>query len=179
MERNETLLPGVLLLTLAASSDARGSFLKYFSAPLQNTLPHSFEVHEAYQSTSKKNVLRGMHFQTPPFAHQKIVFCPYGRALDVVIDLRLSSPTFRRYVAVELGGPLQQAIHVPVGCAHGFLSLEEDTVMSYLVTSDYEPVADRGIAWNSFGFTWPVAKPVLSDRDQSFPALADFESSFP
>ncbi len=119
-----------------------------------------------------------MHFQLPPHQHSKIVFCPHGAILDVIVDLRRDSPTYGQHFAEELSAANHKAYFIPEGCAHGFKALTEDAMTYYLVSSEYNKDADTGIAYNSFGFDWGVASPIISERDKTFPALGAWESPF-
>ena len=121
---------------------------------------------------------RGMHFQAPPHDHDKLVYCLAGRALDVVLDLRNGSPTFGRAISVLLNSNGSEGVYVPQGCAHGFLSLESETMLLYHVTSEYSRDFDCGIRWDSIPFTWPVKQPLVSERDMLFQPLVAFRSPF-
>jgi dTDP-4-dehydrorhamnose 3,5-epimerase len=178
VKAHDTTIPGVRILDFPAFADARGGFVKSFHAPDFEGLGLRTDWREEYFTTSAKNVVRGMHFQTPPAHHAKLVFCVAGRVLDVVLDIRTQSPTFGQAFSIELEPRSGVGLYVPVGCAHGFLSLTDDSVMYYKVTSVHVPKHDRGIAWDSFGFNWPVTDPVLSARDGDHPALAGFASPF-
>src|ERR1041384_2693086 len=116
-------LPGACLLQLPAFTDARGLFVKTFQDSLLHAQGIHFTLKESYFSLSKKDVIRGMHFQTPPHQHSKIVFCPQGAILDVIIDLRKNSATYGRYYAQELSAENHLAYYIPEGFAHGFKSL--------------------------------------------------------
>lgn len=178
METQDTIISGVKTLKMPAFIDVRGGFVKSFHAPSFEQLKLRTDWREEYYTTSAKNVVRGMHFQEPPAQHAKLVFCVAGRVLDVVLDIRTDSPTFGKAISVELEPDNGIGLYVPVGCAHGFLSLTDSSVMYYKVTSVHEPDQDRGVAWDSFGFDWPVTNPVLSARDADHLALADYISPF-
>jgi dTDP-4-dehydrorhamnose 3,5-epimerase len=111
-------------------------------------------------------------------AHDKLVYCPVGRVLDVVVDLRKWSKNYGKTMSRELSATNREMLFVPVGFAHGFLALEDNTMMVYQTSTMHSPQHDAGILWNSFGFQWPVKDPILSDRDKAFPALKDFQSPF-
>jgi len=178
MEIIATELAGVQVIRPRVFTDARGSFVKTFHAPAFREAGRPFEPQEEFFSTSAKNVLRGMHFQLPPAAHAKLVYCVAGRVLDVVLDLRKSSPTFGRSYTRELNDKNRELLFIPIGFAHGFLALADGATMVYQTSTVHAPAQDAGILWNSFGFDWPVKDPVLSERDRRFPALRDFESPF-
>ncbi|MGQ0708797.1 MAG: dTDP-4-dehydrorhamnose 3,5-epimerase [Rhodoferax sp.] len=160
------------------AKDERGTFVKTFHADRFASLGLPIEWREEYYSTSHRGVIRGMHFQTPPNDHEKLVFCTQGRALDVVLDLRKDSPTFGQHFAVELNASYGGGLFIPKGMAHGFLALTETVCMEYKVTTVYAPQSDSGIRWDSFGFDWGVTDPIVSARDSAHPAFADLESPF-
>ena len=178
MDLQPTELNGVLVLQPKIFQDHRGSFVKTYQDALFSERGIRFVPREEFFSVSKKDVLRGMHFQLPPAAHDKLVYCAVGRVLDVVVDLRRGSKTFGKSIARELSAANRQMMFIPVGCAHGFLTLEDNSIMVYQTSTPHAPAQDAGILWNSFGFDWPVKEPVLSDRDRGFPALCDFSSPF-
>lgn len=125
--------------------------------------------------------LRGLHFQAPPRAQDKLVRCIRGRILDVAVDLRAGSPTYGQSVAAELSAENGRQLFVPVGFAHGFLTLEPDCEVVYKCSDTYAPEADGGIAWDGAGVAWPLPRgvaPELSAKDQALPTLADFASPF-
>jgi dTDP-4-dehydrorhamnose 3,5-epimerase len=171
-------LPGALLITLASSEDARGSFVKTFHEDTLREAGINFTLRESYFSLSRKDVIRGMHFQTPPHQHAKIVFCPQGAIMDVIVDMRRHSPTFGKHFASELSASNHMAYYIPEGFAHGFKALTDDAVTYYLVSSVYDQQHDTGIRYDSIGFDWDVKVPVISQRDLSFPALEAFDSPF-
>jgi dTDP-4-dehydrorhamnose 3,5-epimerase len=174
----QLLLSGAALLELPAFPDNRGIFVKTFHDTTLREAGIYFTLKESYFSFSHKDVIRGMHFQTPPHHHSKIVFCPKGALLDVIIDLRKDSPTYGQYHAEELSEDNHLAYYIPAGFAHGFKALTDDAMTYYLVSSEYSKESDTGIRWNSFGFDWNCPSPIISARDQSFAALKDFTSPF-
>jgi dTDP-4-dehydrorhamnose 3,5-epimerase len=178
MHIQPTAIPGLLLLTLPAHPDDRGLFVKTFHEGTLREAGIHFPLAESYFSFSRKGVIRGMHFQTPPHAHAKIVFCPVGAIRDVVLDLRKGSETFGRHFSQELSAENHRALYIPPGCAHGFESLTEGSMTYYLVSSEYNREHDAGVRWDSFGMNWGTAVPILSARDEGFPVLADFDSPF-
>ncbi len=174
----QDILNGAKILTLPFSHDNRGTFVKTFheSSLLEHDI--EFTLRESYFSFSKKDVIRGMHFQLPPFQHSKIVFCPQGAILDVIVDLRKNSPTYRQYFAQELSAESNKAYYIPEGFAHGFKSLTDNAITYYLVSSEYNSKQDTGVRYNSIGFDWGVKDPIISQRDLSFAGLNEFESPF-
>lgn len=173
-----TGFPDLMLLRPQLFQDSRGIFVKTFHADLFRQLGIAFDPREEFYSISARGVLRGMHFQVPPAAHAKLVYCLGGRVLDVVLDLRRSSPVFGRSFSCELDAARRELLFIPAGFAHGFLSLDDNSLMVYKTNVVHTPACDTGIAWNSFGFEWPTASPVLSERDRRFAAWRDFSSPF-
>jgi len=176
--KTEDVLNGAKLITLPSSQDARGIFVKTFHDSDFKKAGIEFTLRESYFSFSKKDVIRGMHFQSPPHQHSKIVFCPQGAILDVLVDLRKSSPTFGKYFAHELSEENHKACFIPEGFAHGFKSLTDDALTCYLVSSEYNKEYDTGLHYTSIGFDWGVNEPILSARDLSFGSLEGFDSPF-
>lgn len=180
MQLVSTPLPGVRVLRPFVFEDARGNFVKPFHEGQLAEHGIAMTVREEFFSTSQKGVLRGMHFQVPPHAHQKLVYCLTGRVLDVLLDLRKASPSFGKAAAFELSAANRNVVHIPAGFAHGFLSLEDQSCLIYKTDAVHAPDCDAGILWNSFGFTWPIdgSAPVISPRDLTHPEFCKFESPF-
>jgi dTDP-4-dehydrorhamnose 3,5-epimerase len=171
-------LQGVKILNPFVFEDARGSFVKPFHE--DQLLAHgiAMRVREEFYTTSAQNVLRGMHFQMPPHAHQKIIYCIRGRVMDVLLDLRHSSPTFGKSVSLELSADNHHVLYIPIGFAHGFLSLEDHSCLVYKTDAVHAPQHDVGILWNSFGYRWPVQEPLISARDLTHAEFSEFCSPF-
>ncbi|WP_222164971.1 dTDP-4-dehydrorhamnose 3,5-epimerase [Edaphocola aurantiacus] len=178
MEFTPLSLADAQLITLPRFLDNRGSFVKTFHNDLFEQNGISFELKESYFSYSEKDVIRGMHFQLPPHQHAKVVFCPKGAILDVIVDLRKGSATYGRYEARVLSEANHQAFYIPEGFAHGFKSLEQDSITYYLVSSVYHPQSDTGIRFDTLGIDWDCNLPIVSERDRSFVAFNEFESPF-
>ncbi|MES2308285.1 MAG: dTDP-4-dehydrorhamnose 3,5-epimerase family protein [Verrucomicrobiota bacterium] len=170
-------LPGVFLLDLKCFEDSRGFFIKNFQKKLLQEKEIDFDTWESFYSSSQKDVIRGMHFQEPPEDHHKVVQCMRGHITDVLLDLR-KGPTYGKYCSFELKAKSPQALFIPKGIAHGFVSREDESWMIYFVTSAHDSKCDRGIRWDSFGFDWKSEKPIISDRDRAHPALNDYRSNF-
>ena len=172
------ILNGAKIITQPSSQDARGTFVKTFHE--SSLIEHGiyFSLMESYFSLSKKDVIRGMHFQLPPWQHSKIVFCPQGAILDVIVDLRKDSPTYRQYYATELSAANHKAYFIPEGFAHGFKSLTDDAITYYLVSSEYSKEHDTGIRYDTIGYDWQVKEPIISVRDLSFVGMGEFERPF-
>ena len=158
--------------------DNRGWFVKTYHHDNFREAGLETQWDEEYFSSSQKNVLRGVHFQTPPEDHFKLVTCLNGSVIDLIIDLRKASPTFRNCFSLHLSGQNKKMIYVPKGCGHAFLSLEDNSILFYKVSTMYKPENDKGILWNSIDYDWPISKPILSARDQSHPSLNNFISPF-
>lgn len=171
-------ISGVFEIISEPFSDNRGTFTKTFIKEIfiKHGITETFA--EEYYSVSKENVLRGLHFQLPPSEHSKIVFATSGRAFDVLLDLRVGSPTYGKHEHFDLSPQKGNMLYIPVGLAHGFYALEENTTLVYKVSSEYSKISDTGILWNSVNINWPNKSPVLSDRDKSFATLSNFKSPF-
>jgi dTDP-4-dehydrorhamnose 3,5-epimerase len=178
METFEIGLPGAFAVHARVATDARGSFVKTFHAPTYESLGLRTDWKEEYYSSSRRGVVRGMHFQTPPADHAKLVFCVSGSVTDVVVDLRRGSPTYGEHRSLDLSADNGIGLYIPSGCAHGFVSTSDLSTMYYKVTSVHSPEHDAGIAWDSFGFGWPVHDPLISERDRRHPRLDVFDSPF-
>ncbi|SDG70134.1 dTDP-4-dehydrorhamnose 3,5-epimerase family protein [Mucilaginibacter sp. P25] len=178
MELEKTFIDGLSIIHLNLFKDNRGAFTKVFNAAFfeDNNLVTDFK--ENYFSVSHKDVIRGMHFQTPPAEHTKVVYVNQGSIIDVVLDIRTGSATFGKYYHTEISAGKPKLVYIPVGCAHGFLSLEDDTMVSYLQTSVYDQSCDKGIKWDTFGMDWGVASPIISQRDNLFPDIETYKNIF-
>lgn len=178
-EMKDCIIAGVKLIKMPHFKDARGYFTKSFHQSTFRDAALPFVVRESYFSLSHKNTIRGMHFQVPPHEHGKIVFCPQGGITDVVLDLRKQSSTFGKHIVVELNEENQQAIYIPIGCAHGFKANTNNSLTFYLVSSEHQPSSDAGILYDSFGCDWKMTEqPIMSSRDLSFSPFQNFESPF-
>ncbi len=178
MEILKTPFEGLFLLQTINFQDNRGGFQKLFNFDFFNENGLDCDFKEFYYSVNNKNVVRGMHFQMPPFEHTKIVYVSKGRIKDVVIDIRKSSKTYKECFSIELDEQKGQYLYVPKGFAHGFVSLEEGSIVNYAQTSCYSKDHDCGIDALSIGFDWGVSEPVRSGRDLTFDKLNEFISPF-
>jgi dTDP-4-dehydrorhamnose 3,5-epimerase len=174
----ETPINGLKILEPKVFEDTRGRFIKTYNSGFFQSNGLNLIIKETYYSISHKGVIRGMHFQTPPHDHIKVVYVPNGKIIDVVLDIRKKSPTYGHYFTIELSSENGKTLIIPKGLAHGFKSLEDNTNVTYMQTSCYAPDNDFGIHYNSFGFDWETLSPKLSDRDLSFPPLDTFCSPF-
>lgn len=173
-----TDIQGVYIIEQNHKKDDRGSFVKMFQQSFfkENGLEYDFS--ESYYTKSKEGVIRGMHFQIPPYDHSKLITVITGKIKDVILDLRKSSPTYKHYFEVELSRENQKSIYIPRGCAHGFGVLSETAITYYMVSSEYMPDHDEGIRFDSFGYDWIIENPIISERDKNFNNLSDFKSPF-
>lgn len=178
MKTIETNLQGVYILEPEVFQDERGLLVKPFNKKVfkEKGLTSNFE--ENYYSISNKNVIRGMHFQTQEHAHAKLVYATQGTILDVVLDLRKDSPTYGKYFSIELSEKNRRAVYLPKGCAHGFLSLKDNSCVVYMQEKERSTENEDGIHFNSFGMDWKVANPIVSKRDQELQNLNEFDSPF-
>ena len=174
----KTSFDGLFVLEKVNFQDNRGGFQKLFNADFfkQNGLDTDFK--EIYYSVSQKNVIRGMHFQTPPADHVKLVWVSRGHIKDVCVDIRKKSVTYGKCFSIELDNKAGRYLYIPRGFAHGFLSLEDGSIVNYAQTSCYSPAHDSGISQKSIGFDWGVDNPIVSGRDLTFEDLERFNSPF-
>lgn len=178
MRVHKTKLRGCLRIEYPFFQDQRGNFKKTYSEPKFEHLGLNFSCVEEFVTMSSKNVIRGMHFQIPPHDHEKIVYCLTGQVRDVVLDMRIGSETYGAYEVFELSGNCPTAIYIPKGFAHGFIALKDNSLMLYRVSTEHNAESDLGIHWSSFGYSWGVSKPIVSERDESHEQFANFESPF-
>lgn len=162
--------------------DARGWFTETYNRDTFARLNIDCTFVQDNHSLSKPiYTLRGLHFQSPPHGQDKLVRCIRGRIFDVAVDLRKGSPTYGHWVGAELSAENGDQLFIPIGFAHGFITLEPGCEVIYKCSGTYAPNADGGIAWNSVGIAWPLpaqTMPELSEKDRVQPALADFDSPF-
>jgi dTDP-4-dehydrorhamnose 3,5-epimerase/CDP-3, 6-dideoxy-D-glycero-D-glycero-4-hexulose-5-epimerase len=173
IEIQKTPIDGILILSNQIFYDDRGSFKKLLSKDMFDDLSLESCFMEMYYSVNKKNVIRGMHFQTPPFDHVKMVYVINGVILDVCLDLRHNSKTFGNYFSCTISGNDSNYLYISKGIAHGFASLADNTIVHYAQTSCYSKEHDQGVKYDSFGFDWNITNPIISQRDSAFPGFAD------
>ncbi len=173
-----TDIEGVLIIEPTIHGDSRGYFFESFNAErflAQTGVEVTFV--QDNESRSRRGVLRGLHFQREPHAQAKLVRVVSGRVLDVAVDIRPESPTFGKYVAVELSGTNHRQLFIPKGFAHGYVVLEDDTVFQYKCDDYYHPESEDGIAWNDpqIAIQWPLAESeiILSEKDSNRPTLSE------
>lgn len=174
----DTPIPGCYEIVPKILKDERGFFVKTFHRDIFQEKGLETRFVEAYYSFSHRGVLRGLHFQTPPMEHAKLVYCVAGDVVDVVVDLRTDSPAYGRFVTFDLKAEEANMVYIPPGLAHGFYVVSESALMMYNVTSVYSPGHDTGILWNSLGIPWPDENPIISPRDRGFVPFSEFDSPF-
>ena len=180
MEIVKTKIPDLYIIKPTVFTDKRGYFFESYNkqAFLRNGIDQNFV--QDNESKSAKGVLRGLHFQKPPFAQGKLVRVMHGAVLDVAVDLRNGSPTYGQWVAVELNHDNKWMYWIPPGFAHGFVTLEDDTVFFYKCTNVYNKESEGSILWNDpdLNIDWKVDNPTLSEKDLVSPSFKDFISPF-
>lgn len=176
MKVTQLELPGVKVLEPKYFEDHRGYFCETYS---QRTLAEEgidcVFVQDNHSMTKSAGTIRGIHFQNAPSPQAKLVRCTRGRIRDVIVDLRRDSPTFRKWVSVELSEDNRKQVFIPAGYGHAFMSLEDNCEVQYKASSFYDPALDRSVAWNDpdIGIDWDVETPVVSAKDAAAPRLAD------
>lgn len=178
----QTSIPGVVIIEPRLFKDDRGYFFESFSEREFNTQVREVKFVQDNESMSSYGVMRGLHFQRPPYTQSKLVRCVKGAVLDVAVDIRKGSPTYGQYVAVELTEENHRQFFVPRGFAHGFAVLSETAIFQYKCDNFYHPEADGGISIldDSLGIDWhiPTDHAILSEKDTKHPLLKDFDSPF-
>lgn len=181
MKFTETELPGVWLVEPLVHEDSRGFFLESFTAREMEAhgLLSNF-VQDNHARSHVAGVVRGLHFQRPPFDQTKLVRVVRGEVFDAVVDLRRKSKTFGTWLGVRLSEENKRMLYIPRGCAHGYCTLSAETEFLYKVDAYYSPAHDAGIRWNdpAIGVAWPVEDPVVSDKDAKLPFLSEIETPF-
>jgi len=170
-----TKLPGVFEIRLETKPDERGFFARSWcqkELESQGLNPKVLQCNVSFNT--HKGTLRGMHYQAAPYAEAKIVRCTHGAIHDVVVDLRPQSPTFKKWIGVPLTSANRHMLYIPEGCAHGFLTLEDQTEVFYQMSEVYNAESARGVRWDdqAFQIVWPAKVEVISERDRTYP---DFE----
>lgn len=178
----KTGIDGVVIIEPKVFSDSRGYFFESYSKREFDGKVRPVDFVQDNESCSTKGVMRGLHFQRPPFTQSKLVRCVKGRVLDVAVDIRIGSPTYGRHVAAELSGENHLQFFIPKGFAHGFAVLSDVAVFQYKCDEFYHPEADGGISIldSSLGIDWRIdpSEAILSEKDTKHPLLKDFDSPF-
>lgn len=171
---------GLLIIEPKVYRDERGYFTESWNhkAFAEAGIDHHFE--QDNQSGSVRDVVRGLHFQVPPFEQGKLVRVLAGAVIDIVVDLRKSEPTFGKHFSITMKAPGFTMLYIPPGFAHGFRTLEDNTLFSYKCTRIYDAASERSIRWNDpdLAIDWGIANPLLSAKDQAAPLFKDFDSPF-
>lgn len=176
MQVTKTTLEDVLILEPKVFGDARGWFMETWSARKFEAAGLNFNFVQDNQSYSaQKGTLRGLHYQTAPFAQAKLVRCTRGKLLDVAVDIREGSETFAKWVAVELTAENKKQLLIPRGFAHGFITLTDDVEIQYKADNFYSPTCDGNIRWNDaeIKIDWPFEPTILADKDAKAPTLRE------
>jgi len=179
MHIEELSIQGAWIARSNVFSDERGFFREWFAAgEVEATTGRVFNVRQSNLSVSHKGVLRGIHYSLAQAGQSKWVTCASGSIWDVVVDLRATSPTFKQWVGITLSGKSGDAIFISEGLGHGFLSLEDDSIVSYLLTSPYSPSEEYEVnALDSeLGISWPLISPILSEKDAAASTLGEMQS---
>jgi len=177
----DTKLPGVKIITPKVFGDNRGWFMETYSA--RDLKKYGIEadfVQDNRSFSAKKGIIRGLHFQKPPFTQAKLLTCLRGAILDVAVDLRTQSPTYLQWISVELTEENKKQLFIPKGFAHGFLTLTDDVEIMYKCDAFYAPEYDGGIRFDDpdLGVDWGIRNPILSEKDKNAPFLRDQDLDF-
>ena len=180
MEVIKTAIEGVVIIEPRIFKDARGYFFESFSQREFEEKVRKVNFVQDNESMSSYGVMRGLHFQRPPYTQSKLVRCVKGKVLDVVVDIRKGSPTYMKWVAVELNEDNKKMLFIPKGCLHGFVTLTENVEVSYKVDEYYSPENDRSVCFcdPEIGVEWGIENPVLSEKDKNAPLLKNSDVEF-
>jgi dTDP-4-dehydrorhamnose 3,5-epimerase len=180
MQLIETGFKGLFLLQPKVFKDPRGYFYESYNLHQFEKMGLKLNFIQDNQSLSGKGILRGMHFQNPPHAQGKLVRVVKGAVQDVVVDIRKGSETYGKHFSVILNEENFTMMYIPEGFAHGFATLEENTIFSYKCTDVYHPETEGGLMWNdeAFNINWEIKDPILSEKDKIYQKFANFESNF-
>lgn len=176
MTFEETRIPGAYVVDLEPIEDERGAFARAYC---EREFADRGLAMRVVQSSISRNLragtLRGMHYSVPPAAERKVVRCTRGRIFDVLVDVRPGSPGLHTWVGVELTSENGRAVYIPEGVAHGFITLEDDVDVLYLMSESHDPASARGVRWDdpAFGIVWPREVEVIADRDRRFPLVTE------
>jgi len=174
-------IPGLLIIEPRVFEDERGSFFESFNEDqFREFTGVDLTFCQDNESISKKNVLRGLHFQTPPFAQGKLVRVSFGKVLDVAVDIRKDSLFFGQCELIELSAENKKQFWIPPGFAHGFLTLEENSIFNYKCTNYYSPLSEGTIQWDDkdLDINWSIDEPIVSEKDQHGEKFSNFVSQF-
>ena len=180
MRFEKTDIEGLLVVDPLVHKDDRGYFFESYNLKNYKDIGVNINFVQDNQSCSKKNVLRGLHFQKPPYAQAKLVSVIKGSVLDVVVDIRKESPTYGKNYSVILSSINKKMLFIPEGFAHGFLTLEDDTILSYKCSNFYNKESEDSLLWNDFNLNieWGIKDPILSEKDKQAKSFSEFKSLF-
>lgn len=180
MKLIETKIADLVIIETNVFPDDRGYFYEGFNSKKLKSLGIDIDIAQTNISKSQKDVVRGLHFQNPPHAQGKLIRVLKGAVMDVAVDLRKDSSTYGEHVAVELNDENKLALWIPAGFAHGFKTLEDDTLFYYNCTDVYNKEAEGSIVWNDpqLNIDWQIENPLVSEKDAKAPLFADFASQF-
>jgi dTDP-4-dehydrorhamnose 3,5-epimerase len=173
-------IEGPVLMRPKVYNDERGCFFESYNKEVFESLCLPTDFHQDNQSISHKGVIRGLHFQLPPWEQGKLVRVISGSVIDIAVDIRRNSPTFGKHIRVELSGDSHSFLWIPPGFAHGFSVMEDNTVFIYKCTKPYHPASEKGLLWRDpeLGIDWGIDIPIVSEKDGYLPLLKDLQSSF-
>jgi dTDP-4-dehydrorhamnose 3,5-epimerase len=177
MQITEHEIKGLLIFQPTVFQDKRGYFIETFK---KNLFDIDLDFVQDNESLSQKGVLRGLHFQNPPYEQGKLIRVIKGKVLDVAVDIRKNSKTYGRHLALEISEENKTILYIPPGFAHGFATLEDNTIFSYKCTNYYHKDAEGSILWNDkdLNINWKTENPILSEKDSKAGTFADFKSLF-
>lgn len=180
MDVSTTNIEGLLVIQPKVFGDERGYFFESFRDDVLNNHGVSSKFVQDNQSKSNKGILRGLHFQKAPHAQGKLVRVVKGSVLDIALDIRTNSPTYGHHFSIELNEVNKTIFYIPPGFAHGFLTLEDNTLFSYKCTNYYNLESEDSVLWNSesLNIDWGIENPILSEKDKTAPNFTDFKSPF-
>lgn len=180
MDVSTTNIEGLLVIQPKVFGDERGYFFESFRDDVLNNHGVSSKFVQDNQSKSNKGILRGLHFQKAPHAQGKLVRVVKGSVLDIALDIRTNSPTYGHHFSIELNEVNKTIFYIPPGFAHGFLTLEDNTLFSYKCTNYYNLESEGSVLWNSesLNIDWGIENPILSEKDKTAPNFTDFKSPF-
>jgi dTDP-4-dehydrorhamnose 3,5-epimerase len=180
MQCTTTSIDGLLIIQPTVFNDPRGYFYEPYNKKAFENAGIREEFVQDNQSFSQKGVIRGLHFQNPPHAQAKLLRVIQGSIWDVAVDIRKGSPTYGKYVGIELSAANKTMFYVPKGFAHGFVTLEDDTMLLYKCSDFYNKASEESILWSDpdIAIPWNVTDPILSDKDKNGKLLRDFNSQF-
>jgi len=179
MKINKTKLDGVFLLENLFFQDNRGNFTKVYNEDFFSKNELCINIKEEFLSKSRRNVIRGMHFQLPPYDHEKLISVINGKVVDVILDLRTGSQTYGSYIELLLNEDDYKSIYIPKGLAHGFKAMSDNTIMIYNVSTTHRMEYDSGIRFDSFGYDWKIKNPIISKKDKNLMSFKEFEDINP